>query len=172
MWLDQFSQFYFLSATHNSKFHANRRLKFSIFHGCDQNFITTPSLYNLDVYGGPTCIKVPLNNYIFHFEMFSMEQNTKRDTREDQHAKRCFSIINLQVPNVFNRKEQRGAERSGSERCGAEQNAKRGPTCIKVPLNNYIFHFEMFSMERSEGERKRTQKEIQGRTHMQKGVSQ
>ena len=92
--------------------------------------------------GGPTCKKVFLNNYIFKSQMF------------------------------FNGKEQRGAERSGSERCGAEQNAKRGPTCIKVPLNNYIFHFEMFSMERSEGERKRTQKEIQGRTNMQKGVSQ
>jgi hypothetical protein len=59
---------------------------------------------------------------------------------------------------------------------------KGGPTCKKVFLNNYIFKSQMFSTERSKGERNgadqsgaernRTQKEIQGRTNMQKGVSQ
>jgi hypothetical protein len=85
--------------------------------------------------GGPTCKKVFLNNYIFKSQMFfngkeqrgaersgsercGAEQNTKRDTREDQHAKRCFSIITSSSPKCFQRK---GAKGSGKERCGTER---------------------------------------------------
>jgi hypothetical protein len=106
--------------------------------------------------GGPTCKKVFLNNYIFKSQMFSngkeqrgaersgsercgAEQNTKRDTREDPHAKRCFSIITSSSPKCFSTERSKG-ERNGADQSGAERN--------------------------------RTQKEIQGRTNMQKGVSQ